>query len=92
MSKLYNKVINEKLDEVFDKLNDANESKSGFNLRKVRTGECRYYSVHENKTRLENLHSLSTKADLKTRKKWNISIAASNALKNVTTKSGASNW
>ena len=66
MSKLDAKIINEKLEEVFNKLDSAAKINIafGFVLRKVETGEYRYYYTHENNTLLENSHLLCTKADL----------------------------
>ena len=66
MSKLDTKIINEKLEEVFNKLDSAAKINIAlrFVLRNVETGEYRYYYAHENNTLFEKLHLLSTKADL----------------------------
>ena len=52
MSNLDTKIINEKLEEVFNKLDSAAKIiiALGFVLRNVGTGEYRYYYVHENNT------------------------------------------
>ena len=65
MSKLDTKIINEKLEEVFNKLDSAAKINIalGFVLRNVETGENRYYFAHENNTLFEKLHLLCTKAD-----------------------------
>ena len=56
MSKLYAKFINEKLQEVFNKLGSAAKINiaRGFVLRNVETGEYRYYYAHENNTLFKN--------------------------------------
>ena len=61
MSKLDTKVINEKLEEVFNKLDPAAKINIalGFVLR-----EYRYFYAHENNTLFEKSHLLCTKADL----------------------------
>ena len=66
MSKLDSKNINEKLEEVFNKLESATKINIalGFVLRNVKTGEYRFYYAHENNTLFEKTHLLSTKADL----------------------------
>ena len=66
MSKLDTKIINEKLEEVFNKLDSAakNIIALGIVLRNVESGEYRYYYAHENNTLFEKLHLLCTKADL----------------------------
>ena len=86
MSKLDTKIINEKLEEGFNKLDSAAKINIalGFVLRNVETGEYRYYYAHENNTLFEKSHLLFTKADLK------ILISWSNAPKNVKTQSGGS--
>ena len=65
-SKLDTKIINEKLEEVFNKLDSAAKVNFalGFVLRNVETGEYWYYYAHEYNNLLEKLHSLFTKADL----------------------------
>ena len=65
MSKLDTKTINEKLEEVFNKLDCAAKINIalGFVLRNVKTGEYRYFYAHENNTSLEKSHLLCTKAD-----------------------------
>ena len=66
MSKLDTKIINEKLEEVFNKLDSAAKINIalGFVLRNVETGEYWYYYAHENNTLFEKSHLLCTKADL----------------------------
>ena len=66
MSKLDTKIINDKLEEVFNKLDSAAKINIalGFVLRNVETGEYRYYYAHENNTLIEKSHLLYTKADL----------------------------
>ena len=56
MSKLDSKIINEKLEEVFNKLDSAAKINIalGFVLRNVETGEYRYYYAHENNTLFKN--------------------------------------
>ena len=55
MSKLDTKIIIEKLEEVFNKLDSAAKINIalGFVLHNVDTGEYRYYYAHENKTLFE---------------------------------------
>ena len=55
MSKLGTEIINEKLDENFNKLDSANNITIalGFVLRKIETGEYRYFYGHENNTLFE---------------------------------------
>ena len=66
MSKLDNKIIDEKLEEVFNKLDFAAKINIalGFVLRNIETGEYRYFYAHENNTLFEKSHLLCTKADL----------------------------
>ena len=66
MPKLDTKIINEKLEEVFNKLVSAAKINIalGFVLHNVKTGENRYYYAHENNTLFEKSHLLCTKADL----------------------------
>ena len=66
MSKLDTKITNEKLEEVFNKLDFAAKINFAlvFVLRNVETGEYRYSYAHENNTLFEKLHLLCTKADL----------------------------
>ena len=66
MSQLDTKIINEKLEEVFNKLNSAAKINIalGFVLRNIETGEYRYFYAHENNTLFEKSHLLCTKADL----------------------------
>ena len=66
MSKLDTKVINEKLEEVFNKLDSAAKINIalGFVLRNIETGEYRYFYAHENNTLFEKSHLLCTKAHL----------------------------
>ena len=49
MSKLVTKIINEKLEEVFNKLGSAAKINIalGFDLRRIETGEDRCFYVHE---------------------------------------------
>ena len=56
MSKLDTKIINEKLEEVFNKLDSAAKINIalGFVLRNIETGEYRYFYAHENNTLFEN--------------------------------------
>ena len=66
MSMLDTKIINEKLEEVFNKLDSAAKINKvlGFVLRNIETAEYRYFCAHENKTLFEKSHLLCTKADL----------------------------
>ena len=66
MSKLDPSKINEKLKEVFEKLNCAAKINLslGFILRNVDTDEYRYFYAHENKTFFEKSHLLCSKAYL----------------------------
>ena len=66
MSKLDTKIINEKLEEVFNKLDSAAKINIalGFFLRNIETGEYRYFYTHESNTLFEKSHLLCTKADL----------------------------
>ena len=58
MAKLDTKIINEKVEEVFSKLEPAAKVNIalGFVLRYVETGEYRYYYAHENNTLFEKSH------------------------------------
>ena len=58
MSQLDTKLINEKLEEVFNKLDSAGKINIalGFVLRNIETGEYRYFYAHENNTLFENFH------------------------------------
>ena len=53
ISKLDTKIINEKLEELFNKLDSAAKINIalGFVLRNIETGEYRYFYAHENNTR-----------------------------------------
>ena len=62
MPKLDTKIINEKLEDVFNKLDSI--AKIIIALQNVKTGEYRYYYAHENKNLFEKSHLLCTKADL----------------------------
>ena len=64
ISKLDTKIINEKLEEVFKKLDFAAKINIslGFVLRNIEFGEYRYFYAHL----FEKSHLLCTKADLKT--------------------------
>ena len=66
MSKLDTKIINEKLEEVFNKLDSAAKINIalGFVLRNIETGEYCYFFAHENNTLFEKSHLLCTKVDL----------------------------
>ena len=65
MSKLDTKIINEKLEEVFNKLNSAAKINIalGFVLQNFETGEYRQFYAHENNCLFERFHLLCTKAD-----------------------------
>ena len=66
MSRSDTKIINQKLEEVFSKL-DSNAKINfalEFGLRKVETGDNRYTYAHENTNLFEKPHLLCTKADL----------------------------
>ena len=60
MSKLDTKVIKEKLEEVFNKLDSAAKINIalGFVFRNVEIGEYRYFYAHENDTLFERSHLL----------------------------------
>ena len=60
------KIINEKLEEVFNKLDSAAKISFslGFILRNVETEEYRYYYAHENNILFEKSQLLCTKAEL----------------------------
>ena len=66
MSKLDIKIVNEKLEEVFNKLDSAAKINiaRGFVLRNIETGEYRYFYSHKHKILFQKSHSLCTKADL----------------------------
>ena len=66
LSKLDPNEINEKLKEVFEKLNCAAKLNLalGFILRNVHTGEYRYFYAHEKNTFVEKSHLLCSKGDL----------------------------
>ena len=66
ISKLDTKIINEKLEKVFNKLDSAAKINIAlcFVLRNIETGEYRFFYAHENNTRYEKSHLLRTKADL----------------------------
>ena len=66
MSKLDIKILNEKLEEAFNKLDSAAKINIalGFVLRNIETGEYRYFYAHENNTLFEKPHLLCTKEDL----------------------------
>ena len=96
MSKLNNKIINQKLEEVFNKLDSAAKINIAleFVLRNVKTGENRYYYAYENSTLFEKLHLLCRKADLITIKvkveKCDIKEQCTQERKNARTQSGGS--
>ena len=60
------KTINDKLEEVFNKLDSAATINFAlrFVLPNVKTGENGYYYAHENNTLLEKSYLRCTKADL----------------------------
>ena len=93
MSKLDTPIINEKLEEVFSKLESAAKIDIAlrFALRNVKTGDYRYNYAHENNNLFKNLQLLSTKVDLITvqGKSENL-ISWSNVLNNFRTQSGGS--
>ena len=66
MSKLDTKIINEKLEEVFNKLDSAAKTNIalGFVLRNIETDDYQYFYTQENNTLFEKSHLLCTKADL----------------------------
>ena len=66
LTKLDPHEINEKLNEVFEKLNCAATVNLalGFILRDVNTDEYRYFYAHYNNTFFENSHLLCSKGDL----------------------------
>ena len=66
MCKLDTKIINEKLEKVFNKLDSAAKINIalGFVLRNIETGEYRYFYAHANNTFFEKSNLLCTKADL----------------------------
>ena len=66
MSKLDTKIINEKLEEVFNKLDSAAKINValGFVLRNFKTGEYQYFYAHEKNTLYEKSHLLCSKSDL----------------------------
>ena len=66
LSKLDPNEINERLIEVFEKLNCAAKVNLalGFTLRNVDTDEYRYFYAHENNTFFEKSHLLCSKGDL----------------------------
>ena len=55
MSKIDTKIINEKHEEVFNKLNSAAQINIalGFVLRKIETGEYRYFYAHKINTLIQ---------------------------------------
>ena len=65
MSELDTKIINEELEEVFNKLNSAAKINIAlaFVLRNIETREYRYFYAHENNTLFEKSHLLCMKAD-----------------------------
>ena len=66
MSKLDTQIINEKLEEVFNKLDSAAKINIalGCDLLNIETGEYQLFYAHENNTLFEKSHLLCTKADL----------------------------
>ena len=68
LSKLDPNLVNEKLDQVFEKLDFAAKINIslGFVLRKIETGEYRYFYAHENNTLFDKSILFCTKADLTT--------------------------
>ena len=93
ISKLDTKIINEELEEVFNKLNSAAKFNIalGFVLQNIDTGEYRYFYPHENNILFEKSHLLCTKADLITiQGKIDKMILWSNVPKNARTQNGDS--
>ena len=68
LSKLYPNLVNEKLDQVFEKLDCAAKIIIAleFVLRTIETGENRNFYAHENNTLFDKPILLCTKADLMT--------------------------
>ena len=68
LSKLDSHLVNEKLDQVFEKLDCAENVKIalGFVLCNIESGEYRYFYAHENNTLFDKSMLLYTKADLTT--------------------------
>ena len=68
MSKLGTKRVNEKPEEVFNKLDSAAKINIalGFVLRNIETDEYQYFYAHENNIFFQKSHLLCTKKDLKT--------------------------
>ena len=68
LSKLDPNLVNEKLDQVFEKLDCAAKINIalGFVLRDIETGDYRYFYAHENNTLFDKSIVLCTKADLTT--------------------------
>ena len=68
LSKLDSKIINEKLEDVFNKLASAAKINIAvdFLLRNIETGEYQFLYAHENNTLFKKSHFLSSKADLRT--------------------------
>ena len=66
MSELDTKIFNEKLEEVFNKLDSAAKINIAlrFVLRNIDTGELRCFYAHENNTLFEKSNLLCTKTDL----------------------------
>ena len=66
MCKLDTRIINERLEEVFNKLDSAAKINIslGFVLRNIETGKYRYFYAHENNNLFEKSHLHCTKADL----------------------------
>ena len=68
LSKLDPNLDNEKLDQVFEKIDCPAKINIalGFVLRNTETGEHRYFYAHENNTLFDKYMLLCTKADLTT--------------------------
>ena len=66
MAKLDTKIINERLEENFNKLNSAAKIivALGFVLRNIEIGEYQCFYAHKNNTLFEKFNYLCTKADL----------------------------
>ena len=94
MSKLDTKINNEKLEEVFNKLDSAAKIiiVLGFVLRSIEDGENRYFYVHENITLFERSHLLlCAKEDLITvQGKVEKFVFVEHVPKNVKTQNGDS--
>ena len=94
VTKIDTKIINEKLEEVFNKLNSAAKIiiALDFGLQNIEMCEKRYFNANENKTLFEKSDLLCTKENLITiqgKEKKNL-ILWSNVSRNVKRQSGGS--